>query len=114
METNRPTAAYLPENVEYLRTNNGISTRRGVFQTPLDSQYLVVAIDFLVATPMLFPLNQMSGIVAQKYNLTRVFTPGGTIAMGGSLFVIYPLEAPGGYMLFARKMECWDTFGRGA
>src|SRR4051812_61616 len=25
METNRPTAAYLPDNVDYLRTNNGLS-----------------------------------------------------------------------------------------
>jgi urea carboxylase len=114
METNRPTAAYLPDNVEYLRTNNGISTRREVFQTLLDSQYLVVAVGFLVATPILFPLNPMSGIAAQKYNPTRVSTPGGTIGMGGSLFAIYPLEAPGGYMLFARTMECWDTFGNGS
>ncbi|KUJ11040.1 uncharacterized protein LY89DRAFT_625418 [Mollisia scopiformis] len=114
METNRPTAAYLPDNVEYLRTNNGFSTRREVFQTLLESPYLIVAVGFLVGTPILFPLNPMSGIVAQKYNPTRVSTPGGTIGMGGSLFAIYPLEAPGGYMLFARTMECWDTFGTGA
>jgi len=55
----------------------------------------------------------MSGIVGQKYNPTRVSTPGGTIGMGGSLFAIYPVEAPGGYMMFARTMECWDTFGNG-
>lgn len=113
METNRPTAAYLPDNVEYLRTNNGYSTRREVFQTLLESPYLTVAVGFLVGTPLLFPLNPMSGIVAQKYNPTRVSTPGGTIGMGGSVFAIYPLEAPGGYMLFARTMECWDTFGNG-
>jgi len=113
METNRPTAAYLPDNVEYLRTNNGYSTRREVFETLLKSPYLIVAVGFLVGTPILFPLEPMSGIVAQKYNPTRVSTPGGTIGMGGSLFAIYPLEAPGGYMLFARTMECWDTFGSG-
>lgn len=113
IETNRPTAAYLPDNVEYLRSNNGLSSRRATFQTLLNSQYLVVAVGFLVGTPILFPLNPMSGIVGQKYNPTRVSTPGGTIGMGGSLFAIYPLEAPGGYMLFARTMECWDTFGSG-
>jgi urea carboxylase len=113
METNRPTAAYLPDNVEYLRTNNGLSTRRETFETLLKSEYLVVAVGFLVGTPILFPLEPMSGIVGQKYNPTRVSTPGGTIGMGGSLFAIYPLEAPGGYMLFARTMECWDTFANG-
>jgi urea carboxylase len=113
METNRPTAAYLPDNVEYLRTNNGFSTRQELFQTLLKSPYLIVAVGFLVGTPILFPLEPMSGIVGQKYNPTRVSTPGGTIGMGGSLFAIYPLEAPGGYMLFARTMECWDTFGNG-
>jgi allophanate hydrolase subunit 1 len=106
METNRPTAAYLPDNVEYLRTNNGYSTRQEVFQTLLKSPYLIVAVGFLVGTPILFPLEPMSGIVGQKYNPTRVSTPGGTIGMGGSLFAIYPLEAPGGYMLVTNLFLC--------
>jgi urea carboxylase len=113
IETNRPTAVYLPDNVEYLRTNNGLSTRRETFETLLKSPYLIVAVGFLVGTPILFPLKPTSGIVGQKYNPTRVSTPGGTIGMGGSLFAIYPVEAPGGYMMFARTMECWDTFGNG-
>lgn len=113
IETNRPTAVYLPDNVEYLRTNNGISNRRETFETLLKSPYLIVAVGFLVGTPILFPLEPMSGIVGQKYNPTRVSTPGGTIGMGGSLFAIYPVEAPGGYMMFARTMECWDSFGNG-
>ncbi|KAG0648468.1 Urea amidolyase [Hyphodiscus hymeniophilus] len=113
IETNRPTAVYLPDNVEYLRTNNGLSTRRETFETLLKSPYLIVAVGFLVGTPILFPLEPMSGIVGQKYNPTRVSTPGGTIGMGGSLFAIYPVEAPGGYMMFARTMECWDSFGSG-
>ncbi|RFU25545.1 hypothetical protein B7463_g10792, partial [Scytalidium lignicola] len=111
METNRPTAAYLPDNIEYLRKNNGLSTQREVFEALLNAPFLVVAVGFLVGTPILFPLNPMSGIAAQKYNPTRVSTPGGTIGMGGSLFAIYPVEAPGGYMLFAMTMECWDTYG---
>ncbi|TAQ89761.1 hypothetical protein B7494_g1936 [Chlorociboria aeruginascens] len=112
-ETTRPTAVYLPDNVEYLRINNGLSTRRQTFEILLKSPFIVVAVGFLVGTPILFPLEPMSGIVGQKYNPTRVSTPGGTIGMGGSLFAIYPVEAPGGYMLFARTMECWDTFGNG-
>lgn len=31
--------------------------------------------------------------------------------MGGSLFAVYPVEAPGGYMLVALTLEAWDTYG---
>jgi urea carboxylase len=54
METNRPTAAHLPDNVEYLRTNNGLSSRRETFETLLKSQCLTVAVGFLVGTSILF------------------------------------------------------------
>lgn len=111
METSRPTATYLPDNVEYLRQNNELSSRREVFEKALDIPFLVVAVGFLVGTPIAFPLEPLSVIAAQKYNPTRLSTPGGTLGMGGNLFATYPVEAPGGYMLFARTMECWDTYG---
>src|SRR4051794_39892845 len=37
METNRPTAAYLPDNFDYLRTKNGLTARRETFETLLKS-----------------------------------------------------------------------------
>lgn len=111
METTRPTAAYLPDNVDYLAKNNGFSTRRQVFESALASPFLIVAVGFLVGTPILFPLQPSSRIIGQKYNPTRVSTPGGTLGIAGSLFALYPIEAPGGYMLLARTIEAWDTFG---
>jgi urea carboxylase len=111
MDTTRPTAAYLPDNIEYLAKNNGYSSRREVFESALKSPFLIVAVGFLVGTPILFPLQPGSRIVGQKYNPTRVSTPGGTLGIAGSLFALYPVEAPGGYMLLARTIEAWDTFG---
>ncbi|KAF4636666.1 hypothetical protein G7Y89_g1423 [Cudoniella acicularis] len=111
MTTIRSTAGYLPDNVEYLRKANGMSSRREVFEILLNSRFLIVSVGFLVGNPILFPLNPKSQIMAQKFNPTRVSTPGGTVGIGGSLFSLYPVEQPGGYMLLARTLETWDTFG---
>ncbi|KKY24949.1 putative urea carboxylase [Phaeomoniella chlamydospora] len=111
MDTARPTAVYLPDNVEYLRKNNALAKRRDAFEVLLNTPFLAVAVGFLVGTPILFPLDPRYTIVGQKYNPSRVFTPGGTIGIGGSLFAIYPIDAPGGYMILARTLEAWDAFG---
>ncbi|KAH6662115.1 allophanate hydrolase subunit 2-domain-containing protein [Halenospora varia] len=111
MATVRPTAGYLPDNVEYLRKANGLSSRREIFEILLKSRFLIVSVGFLVGNPILYPLNPMSQIMGQKFNPTRVSTPGGTVGIGGSLFSLYPVEQPGGYMMLARTLETWDTFG---
>jgi urea carboxylase len=98
-------AATLPDIAEYLQTNHGYSTRQEIFQTLLKSPYLIAAAGFLVGTPILCPLGLIGSIVGQKYNATRISTPGGTIGRGGPLCPICPLDAPGGHMLFARAME---------
>ena len=54
--------------------------------------------------PMLYPLTPKA-FLAQKFNPTRISTPGGTIGVGGSLLSIYPLEQPGGYMMLARTLD---------
>ncbi|ODQ54057.1 putative urea amidolyase [Saitoella complicata NRRL Y-17804] len=111
METIRPTAAYLPDNIEYLRRSNGFETREEVFQAALSSPFLIAAVGFLAGTPVGFPLLPTSRIVGQKYNPTRSYTPAGTLGLGGSMFAIYPCDAPGGYQLWARTLPCWDPYG---
>ncbi|KAI0100065.1 urea carboxylase [Nemania sp. FL0031] len=110
METTRNKAAYLPDNVEYIRKCNGLSTRDEVFDMILQTEYVVPAVGFFCGTPMFFPLDPKI-ITCQKYNPTRVSTPGGTIGYGGPLMAGYSIEAPGGYMIAARSLEMWDTFG---
>ncbi|KAM3547513.1 hypothetical protein MY1884_009535, partial [Beauveria asiatica] len=86
MENIRPTAAYMPDN-------------------------LTVAVGFFVRTPILYPLDPWRVITSQKYNPTRIYTPRGSIGLGGSLAAIYPVAAPGGYQLMGRTLGGWDAAG---
>lgn len=110
METVRDKAAYLPDNLEYVRKCNGLSSRRDVFDLIIQTDFVIAAVGFLCGAPMLFPLTPKT-LMCQKYNPTRVSTPGGTIAFGGSILAGYSNEQPGGYMLAARSLEMWDASG---
>lgn len=48
--------------------------------------------------------------MAQKFNPTRVATPGRTVGSDGS-FSLYPVEQLSGYMMLARTLETWVTSG---
>lgn len=109
METVRDKAAYLPDNLEYIRRSNGLQTRREVFDLILAMDYVIVAVGFLCGAPILFPLSPKT-LTCQKYNPTRISTPGGTIGLGGTILSGYSCEQPGGYMMVARTLEMWDTF----
>ncbi|KAM3501830.1 hypothetical protein MY10362_005262 [Beauveria mimosiformis] len=111
MENIRPTAAYMPDNVEYLRKNNALDSRQDVFDSILKAPWLTVAVGFFVGTPILYPLDPWRVITGQKYNPTRIYTPRGSIGLGGSLAAIYPVTAPGGYQLMGRTLGGWDAAG---
>ncbi|KAI8299188.1 putative urea carboxylase [Colletotrichum sp. SAR11_59] len=111
MDNIRREASYLPDNVEYIRENNALSSRQAVFDAFLNTPWLTVAVGFYVGTPFLFPLDPNYVYVGQKYNPSRVFTPSGSVGLGGSLVAIYPVAAPGGYQLIGRTIGCWDETG---
>ncbi|KAF2092497.1 urea carboxylase [Rhizodiscina lignyota] len=110
MDTTRNKAVYLPDNVEYLKKANAMESRRQAFEILTKTEFVVVAVGFLCGAPMLFPLAPKA-FLAQKYNPTRVSTPGGTVGVGGSILSLYPIEQPGGYMMLARTLEMFDPFG---
>jgi len=107
----RPTAAYLPDNVDYIRKNTALDTRQQVFDSLLNSIWLNVAVGFFVGTPISFPLDPWHVLSGQKYSPSRVHTPRGTIGLGGSLTAIYPVDSPGGYQLLGRTLGGWDAAG---
>lgn len=111
MESIRPTAAYLPDNVEYLRKNNALKNRTDVFDSILKAPWLTVAVGFYVGTPILFPLDPWRVLTGQKYNPSRLYTPSGSVGLGGSLAAIYPVAAPGGYQLMGRTLGGWNAAG---
>lgn len=111
MDSIRPTAAYLPDNVAYLAENNALKSRDSVFDALLKTPWIVVAVGFYVGTPILFPLDPWRVLVGQKYSPSRVYTPGGTVGLGGSLLAVYPVDAPGGYQMMGRTLGGWDASG---
>lgn len=110
MATTRNKAVYLPDNVEYVRKANALKNRRDALDILTGTAFVVPAVGFISGLPMLFPLAPKA-FLAQKYNPTRISTPGGTIGVGGSLLAIYPLDQPGGYMMLARTLEMFDPYG---
>lgn len=110
MQTIRDKAVYLPDNLEYLRKANGLQSRRQVFDLLLDTGYIVVAVGFLLGAPVLYPLSPKF-MIGQKYNPTRLSTPGGTFGLGGTMLSGYTTEQPGGYLMVGRTLEMWDAFG---
>ncbi|KAM5346719.1 hypothetical protein ACJ41O_009724 [Fusarium nematophilum] len=111
MDNIRPSAAYLPDNVEYLRKNNALASRSDVFDSLLKTPWLAVAVGFYVGTPIMFPLDPWRLLTGQKYNPSRVSTPSGSVGLGGSLLCVYNIAAPGGYQLAGRTLGGWDTSG---
>ncbi|KAE8151367.1 allophanate hydrolase subunit 2-domain-containing protein [Aspergillus avenaceus] len=107
----RPTASYLPDNVEYLRKANALESRSDVFDALLKTPWLAVAVGFFVGTPILFPLDPRYLYPGQKYSPNRTYTPSGSVGLGGSLLGLYPVASPGGYQLMGRTLSAWDTAG---
>ncbi|KAF4121458.1 urea carboxylase [Geosmithia morbida] len=108
--TTRSKAAYLPDNLDFIRKCNGLASKRDAFEMLTKTEYLVAAVGFLCGAPMLFPLSPKK-LLCPKYNPTRVSTPGGTLGLGGTILAAYPCEQPGGYMMAARTLELWDPYG---
>ncbi|KAF9696389.1 hypothetical protein EKO04_005160 [Ascochyta lentis] len=106
----RSTATYLPDNVDYMRKNNGLDSRDSVFQIFRTVRFVVIAVGFMTGLPLLLPLDPLARMTAQKHNPTRTFTPAGAVGFGGPLACIYPADLPGGYMLIGRTLPVWDTF----
>ncbi|MDQ4099765.1 MAG: carboxyltransferase domain-containing protein, partial [Chloroflexota bacterium] len=44
-----------------------------------------------------------------KYNPARTWTPPNVVGIGGAYLCIYGMEGPGGYQLFGRTIQVWNT-----
>ncbi len=111
MAQTRPIAAYLPDNVDFIRRSNGLTTRKEAMAALTASAHIVMAVGFLVGTPIFTAVNPLKRLVVPKYNPSRTFTPSGTVGIGGSFGAIYPCDAPGGYQFWGRTLPCFDWYG---
>ena len=62
-----------------------------------------------LGAPVATPYDPRHRLVTTKYNPARPWTPQNAVGIGGAYMCIYGMEGPGGYQLFGRTMQVWNT-----
>ncbi|KAK6454008.1 urea amidolyase [Scheffersomyces xylosifermentans] len=107
-ETIRSEAPWLPNNVDFIASINGM-TRADVKDLVYTARFLVLGLgDVFLGAPCAVPLDPRHRLLGTKYNPSRTYTPNGTVGIGGSYMCIYTMESPGGYQLIGRTVPIWD------
>ncbi len=105
----RPDAPWCPDNIEFIRRINGLSSVAEVQRTILDASYCVIGLgDVYLGAPVALPLDPRHQLVTTKYTPPRTWTPENAVGIGGSFLCIYGMEGPGGYQLFGRTVQVWN------
>lgn len=110
METQRPQAPYLPDNLAFVAKNNAFTPDqiRDIFLT---GQFMAVVVGFYAGNTVSLPVDPRQRMQCPKANPSRVFTPEGTVSWGGSCMSIYPVDSPGGYQMTGRTIPIFDALG---
>ena len=76
-----------------------------------DASYLVLGLgDVYLGAPVATPIDPRHRLVTTKYNPARTWTPENAVGIGGAYMCIYGMEGPGGYQLFGRTIQVWNTW----
>jgi urea carboxylase len=109
-ETTRPDAPWCPDNIEFIRRINGLPDIDAVKRIVFDASYVVLGLgDVYLGAPVATPYDPRHRLVTTKYNPARPWTPQNAVGIGGAYMCIYGMEGPGGYQLFGRTLQVWDT-----
>ncbi len=107
----RPNAPWCPDNIEFIRRINGLPDEEAVRRIVFDASYLVLGLgDVYLGAPVATPLDPRHRLVTTKYNPARTWTPENAVGIGGAYMCIYGMEGPGGYQLFGRTIQVWNTW----
>ncbi len=107
----RPNAPWCPDNIEFIRRINGLDSIEAVKQTIFDASYLVLGLgDVYLGAPVATPVDPRHRLVTTKYNPARTWTPENAVGIGGAYMCVYGMEGPGGYQLFGRTIQVWNTW----
>jgi urea carboxylase len=110
METQRPHAPYLPDNLAFVAKNNAFTSDQ-LKHNMLNGELMAVCVGFFCGNTVSLPVDPRQRMSCPKANPSRVFTPEGTFGWGGSCASIYPVDSPGGYQMLARTIPCFDYLG---
>lgn len=107
----RPNAPWCPDNIEFIRRINGLDSIEAVRNVIFDASYLVLGLgDVYLGAPVATPVDPRHRLVTTKYNPARTWTPENAVGIGGAYMCIYGMEGPGGYQLFGRTIQVWNTW----
>lgn len=108
--TVRDDAPWCPDNIEFIRRINGLTDAKAVEDLIFDASYLVLGLgDVYLGAPVATPVDPRHRLVTTKYNPARTWTPPNVVGIGGAYMCIYGMEGPGGYQLFGRTIQVWNT-----
>ncbi len=111
----RPDAPWCPSNIEFIRRINGLDSIDDVYRTVFDASYLVLGLgDVYLGAPVATPVDPRHRLVTTKYNPARTWTPENAVGIGGAYLCVYGMEGPGGYQLFGRTIQMWNSWHRSA
>ncbi|WEK46556.1 MAG: urea carboxylase [Candidatus Andeanibacterium colombiense] len=106
----RDDAPWCPDNIEFIRRVNGLGDADAVENLIFDASYLVLGLgDVYLGAPVATPVDPRHRLVTTKYNPARTWTPPNVVGIGGAYMCIYGMEGPGGYQLFGRTIQIWNT-----
>jgi urea carboxylase len=107
----RPNAPWCPDNIEFIRRINGLESVEATQKIIFDASYLVLGLgDVYLGAPVATPTDPRHRLVTTKYNPARTWTPENAVGIGGAYMCIYGMEGPGGYQLFGRTIQMWNTW----
>ena len=107
----RADAPWCPSNIEFIRRINGLDSIDEVKRIVFDATYLVLGLgDVYLGAPVATPVDPRHRLVTTKYNPARTWTPDNVVGIGGAYLCIYGMEGPGGYQLFGRTCQMWNTY----
>ncbi len=110
-ETTRPDAPWCPDNIEFIRRINGLDSIEDVKRIVFDAAYVVLGLgDVYLGAPVATPYDPRHRLVTTKYNPARPWTPQNAVGIGGAYMCVYGMEGPGGYQLFGRTIQMWNTY----
>jgi urea carboxylase len=111
MQSVRDDAPWCPDNIEFIRRINGLDSIEDVHRIVFDASYLVLGLgDVYLGAPVATPVDPRHRLVTTKYNPARTWTPPNVVGIGGAYLCVYGMEGPGGYQLFGRTIQVWNTW----
>ena len=114
MQSVRADAPWCPDNIEFIRRINGLSSRDAVKDIVFDAEYLVMGLgDVYLGAPVATTVDPRHRLVTTKYNPARIWTAENSVGIGGAYLCIYGMEGPGGYQFVGRTLQVWNNYLRG-